>query len=148
MPQIGPGKLVAVYSRAHTVGSLLIRAGTASVWSHCGLLTPDDTVIDSTFKTGVREIGFEAWKAQYSYWRALEICKVPDPQRGIAWARTQIGKPYDWKWLLSFPFRRNWEDEDAWGCSEFLEYILVESRRRRFRSFVHRITPSASYAVE
>jgi uncharacterized protein YycO len=57
------------------------------------------------------------------------------------WLREQVGKPYDWTALLSWIVRHDWQEPDAWFCSELTESFIDQFSTPRFRESVSRITP-------
>lgn len=132
-----------LFGRSHSIGSLIVRVGTASVWGHVGVLTDDGTVIEARAWQGVVERPFDEVVAGMSYHHIAPV-ECPRPEAGIAWARTQIGRPYDWAGVFAIPVRRQWDREDRWFCSEFVEAAIANAGRRRWRH-PWRITPGLSY---
>lgn len=112
--------MIELFSRNHTIGGFLIRLFTRSYWSHCAILTPDKTVIEAVFLHGVREIPFAEWTSNKSRFCAVPR-DIPRPDDAIAFARSQIGKPYDVKGVLGGLFDRQWSRPDRWYCSELNE---------------------------
>lgn len=141
--------LVAIYARGWSIGSLLIRnadSGKGSRWSHCGILTPEQTVIEAQVRHGVTETPLAEFLARYSRVQQVQVhCLRPD--RGISWARSQIGKGYDYLGVLGNWARESWEDESRWHCAELLEAALVKAGRRRFRDAPWLIRPNHSFMV-
>lgn len=133
-----------VFSRSRTVGSLLIRAACWSPFSHCGIWTEDGTVIEATWPQGVREVGLATFVKHATHWEFVDI-DVPNEAAGIAWGRSQIGKPYDVWGVIGLGLRRNWQADDAWWCSEFMEMLVAKAERPRFRRDAHRLTPYHSW---
>lgn len=129
-----------IFSRSHTVGSVVIRGVTWSPWSHCGIWTPDGTVLEANYPHGVREVALATFLKHASHWEFVDI-DVPDEAAGIAWARSQIGKPYDVWGVIGLGLRRDWQADDAWWCSEFMEMAVVKTGRVRYRRDMHRLTP-------
>lgn len=135
-----------IFSRSSTIGSLLIRGGTWSVWSHCGIFTHEDTVIDSTMEHGVSERPVLEWTKDISAYDVIDV-DCPNPQDAIKWARTQIGKAYDWTAIIGFGFHREWNKDDKWFCSEFVEAALTQGGRKRWRN-PRRITPQQTWNAQ
>ena len=135
-----------IFSRSRTIGSPLIRLATWGTWSHCGILTPEQTVLEARWPQGVVETPVEQFRAHASHHAEATIA-TPDDAAGIAWARRQIGKPYDTFGVLSLGIQRDWEDPEKWWCSEFVEAALIAAGRRRFRHGSRRITPQHSWMV-
>lgn len=75
--------------------------------------------------------------------------KVPDAAAGLAWARTQVGKRYDWRGAfgLSLAPDRNWAEEGAWFCYEFAAGFLRACGRNLFSNLSH-IGETALMAIE
>lgn len=137
-----------LYSRSHSIGSMLIRAATMSAWSHCAIVTPDDTVIESRALAGgvvERPLNDAIYDASR---HAFSDIAAPDDAAGIAWARTQIGKPYDWAAVTGIALRRKWHHELAWFCSELVEAALSAAGLQRFRSDLWRVTPGDSWMLQ
>ena len=138
--------LPVVFSRSRTPGAALIRLVTWSSWSHNGVLTPEGTVIEARWPDGVVETPLDAFIARAS---RFELCEFdcPDPGAAVAWARSQIGKPYDTWGVIGLGIRRRWQEDDAWWCSELVEAALARGGRLRFRRDLHRVTPQHSWMV-
>lgn len=139
-------ELRTIYCRTRGLMTPVIRARFWSAWSHCGILTPDDTVIEATFWHGVREIRVDEFIKRASKWEEKRIA-CDSPLAGIAWARSQIGKRYDILGALGIGLNRKWQSDRAWFCSEFLEQAVVMAGRLRFLSETWRIDPQMSYNV-
>ena len=133
-----------LYSRRNNLGSLLIRAGAwFGPWSHCSLITPQNTVIEAV-TSGVREVPVLWALDHYPHLEVVTI-EVQDPERAYAFARAQLGKPYDWGAIAGFITRRNWQDDQRWECTELVEASLIAAGRVRWRERVYRIHPTLSY---
>lgn len=87
--------------------------------------------------------------------RALDYCKpsaelkcsveVPDAAGAaiLAFARSQIGKPYDYRSILGFVIKRDWQEPDSWFCSELVAAAFVAAGMPLLRTDeVSRISPS------
>lgn len=115
--------MIELFSRSNTIGSYLIRLKTWSDWSHCAILTPANTVIESAYPSGVREIPFSTWKAGKSAW-AMKARKVPNEIKSLEFLRSQIGAKYDTFAVLGIAISREWRDPSQWYCSELNESAL------------------------
>jgi hypothetical protein len=40
---------------------------------------------------------------------------------------SQLGKKYDWSGVIGLPFRRRWQSEDKWFCSELIATAINKS---------------------
>lgn len=140
-------KQPVIYSRDHSLGSVLVRAGSWwAQWGHCGLVTPQGTVIEARAMNGVGEASLHNVQARSSKFTIVEV-DCPDPAAAIAFARQQLGKPYDWGGIFGMVAREPWARDDRWFCSELVEAALAAGGRRRFRLDVTRVTPSMSFHV-
>lgn len=144
--------LTAVYARSHTLGGLLIRNAdlTSRRWSHCGICTLNDTVIESVAFKGVIETPWEDFAKRYSgvSQRTFKEVQCKDPELGLRWARHQVGKGYDYFALLGLSLRRSsWQQDDRWHCSEFVESAFAVAGARRFLDHPSVISPNLSYMV-
>ena len=133
-------------ARNNRVGSLLIRAGTFSKWSHAAIYLDDGTVIDTTLSTGVRALPFLDWLDHYPVWTVVNL-PLPDEAAAELFALAQVGKPYDWTALFGLVLQRNYQEDDSWFCSELVEAALVAGGRKRFRDSVSHITPQQTWSV-
>lgn len=144
--------LTAVYARSHTVGGIAIRFAdfVGNRWSHCGIVTPEGTVIEARSFHGVVETSWTAFAKRYpgKGQKSYKDFQIPDPQAAMDWARTQKGKGYDYAALLGLALgRESWQEDDRWHCSELLETALVHGGRRRFIDDSGVISPNLSYMV-
>lgn len=139
--------LPIIYSRERSLGSIAVRAGSWwGQWGHCGLVTPQGTVIEAVAFGGVVESSLHHAQARASKWAIVEV-ECPDPVAAVAFARQQLGKPYDWGGIFGMVAREPWARDDRWFCSELVEAALAAGGRRRFRVETHRVTPAMSFNV-
>jgi hypothetical protein len=110
-----------VFCDSRTPVAFAIRFFTWSDWSHCGLLLPDGNVIDSRMGNGgVTKYSLAEFKKGTYKAELREFPAVPDSVIGAIEA--EIGKPYDLSAIIGIPFRRDWQENDKWFCSELLAY--------------------------
>jgi uncharacterized protein YycO len=139
-----------LFCRNHHISTPLLRLAMWSPWSHVALITDDDHdgVVDATFIHGVARRSLSKLVSEASHYEIVNI-RCPSPKAAYEWARSQIGKPYDTLGVLGIGLHRDWSDDDAWFCSEFVEAALAAGGNRRFRPhIVRRVTPMHSYMVE
>lgn len=107
------------YSDSKGLISTVIKGFTWSKISHCGLLLPDDQFIDSQYaKGGVTIRPFSEFVAEENQ---VIVKEYPNLSTAIyAAVISQQEKPYDLSALFGIPFRRNWQNDDKWFCSELL----------------------------
>ena len=137
------GALRVVFTRRHHVGSVLLRVAQWSAWSHCAIVD-GQAVIEAVAPDGVQGRPIADLLMHSSRHEVVEL-PCPDPAAAIAWARDQVGTPYDWGGVLGIGFRRRWHDADAWFCSEFVAEAVRQGGRPLFRADAYRITPQHLY---
>lgn len=133
-----------VLCRSRSIGSLFLRLVMWSRWSHSAVYDVERGVVyDSTMLHG----GVRVWPERefFERYSGYEIRSLGVPSHNLtaarAWLDAQVGKPYDWTALLALPFRGNWQDDDAWFCSEASETVRSLFGIPRFRATAARITP-------
>lgn len=64
---------------------------------------------------------------------------VPDVEKGLAWARSQVGKPYDFKGAIGLAIapERDWQQDDMWFCHELTGRAIHECGRIAFGNVSH-----------
>lgn len=69
-------------------------------------------------------------------------CSPEIAAAALAWARSQIGKPYDWSAIYGIPFRRDWRDPSAYDCAELVAAAFEAANFPLIRlDHLDRITP-------
>lgn len=123
---------------------------TLSRWSHCYARLDNGLVIDSTLEHGV---SMRRRKGNHSRWH--EEIRLS----GKGWnfrTRTklydllcdELDAPYDTDWIVSLPFGRDWQDDDAWVCSELIAAKLLLLGMYQPDDFkLRRVTPGKLYSV-
>lgn len=128
----------------HTgISAWLLRFIMWSRWSHAAIYDSKMGVVyDTTFwQGGVRKTPSAQFFSKYTS-REVRTMGYHDVRSARAWLDQQIGKPYDWTALLSWIVRRDWQQDDAWFCSELVEACRNKfAVRRVFRERASRITP-------
>ena len=123
--------------------SLLIRLWTWSRWSHVGIITQDGlSVIESVGGKGVIITPLHEFKARYT---AYEECHLPCISETAVYQaiRGEIGKPYDMSAIFGIVFRRDWDKQDAWFCSELVAHASGIFRTK----MIKRITPECLWRI-
>lgn len=136
--------VTVVFARRHHLGSLALRTWMHSRFSHCALLDPSKGTVIEAVVSGVRERPLEDLVHEASRY---DFVKVPcrNPQKVIDAARDQIGKPYDWRAIFGFWFRRSWHRTDAFICSELVAWALSAGGDPVVRREAYRVSPEALY---
>ena len=105
---------------SHGAVSAGIRAAEYGFWaSHTEALMPDGTLLGAHYDGGVQARPRDYDKGQFTREQFVTI-PVADAvaDRFHAFLRSQIGKPYDLEAIIAFVTRRDWQQPDAWFCSE------------------------------
>lgn len=131
-----------VFSRNHSLGSLLLRTFLWSPWSHCALIDGNNVIEAKAFH-GVVERPLGDFISDASKYEILDL--PGDMEQVVTAARTQLGKPYDWWGAAGIGFRRHWQKVDAWFCSELVAWAFAEAGTPLFRAHSWRITPRDIY---
>lgn len=132
--------LVLRFIGGRGLASQLIQLATWSWVSHVDFELPDGRVLGAVPGKGVciRDIEIDDHRVErYGV-------KVPFGLYGhpLDWAAGQIGKPYDWAGILGYGLRRNWQEKDAWFCSELVAWAFQGAGHPILRAKdVWRITP-------
>jgi hypothetical protein len=128
-----------LFCTSDKIGARAIRGVTWSDWSHVAIIDGDD-VIEAVWPE-VRCTLLAEVIASHSEHCIIDI-PCPDDAAGIAWARAQIGAPYDLIGMLGLGLNRDWQDDTRWWCSEHATGALLAAGRQVFREgMMHRITP-------
>lgn len=134
------GTVSLLFSTSRHPMSAVIRACTWSSWSHVALIDGDE-VIEATAPAGVRR--FPVVQA-IDHAKRGKIVDLPcrDPGAVIAAAASQLGKPYDYTAVLGLGLHRDWQEDDAWFCSELVAWAFAQAGEPLFRAEVlRRVTP-------
>lgn len=134
------GSVSLLFTRPPGLLGAAIRAFTWSRWSHVALIdgyeaiearAPDGVIVTETEQLLLRDQVFEL----------VELpCRNPEAVRAAA--ASQFGKPYDYTALLGLALRRDWQEEDAWFCSELIAWAFEQSGEPLFRrECLRRVTP-------
>ena len=121
------------------IGSRIIRAVTWSRWSHAAIIDGDE-IIEAVWPR-VRVSSLIRALENASAMAVIDI-PVADEAGAIAAARSQVGKPYDLLGVIGLGVKRNWQDDDAWWCSELIPWAAQQGGTDLFRpDALRRITP-------
>lgn len=119
--------------------SRIIRAVTWSRWSHAAIIDGDE-IIEAVWPR-VRVATLAAALASHPRWAVIDF-PVADEDAAIDAARSQVGKPYDLWGVLGLGIKRNWQDDEAWWCSELIPWAAAQGGTDLFRAdALRRITP-------
>ena len=135
--------MIAIWFKEGTqVGAKLLQVGLMGKWNHVGIEV-DGMIYDATFKDGVAVRSIDSFCKHSKNVEAITV-DLPSEEEAIKFLMNQVGKPYDWKAICAFPFRKTWNDYDAWFCSELgAEFLKKGGIRMRLDS--NRVTPRDLY---
>ena len=106
------------------IGSWLIRKKTKSEFSHTAIYFPNGRVLEAGFKNGVAFTTLPKFISHHSFVIAIHI----DTNRADKLYRAgqaEEGKDYDLTAIFGMPANRDWQEDDQWFCSEYLEEIAL-----------------------
>lgn len=116
------GNVTILFSRSPKIGSYLIRKVTHSEWSHSAFLK--NGYVTEAVLGGVREIPLEEFLSHHTHVVKITINITCSDLKACVIADQQKGKDYDWTAIFGIYFGRDWQEDDAWFCSELVAYIL------------------------
>lgn len=108
------------FSTTRSPISWIVRKHEKSQFSHVSLVLPDGRLLGSVLFRGVCILPGKTYKI----YKDFEVLASDDV---LKFAISQIGKPYDYKALLGFFLKSNWNDENAWTCSEFIAWSFMKA---------------------
>lgn len=109
--------------------SRVIRYMTRGTYSHVALVYGDEAIESSggSRPRGVRLVPTAAVVRRPNC--VLRRIPHPRPRAVFNAARTQLGKPYDYLYLLGWIFRRKWQDPRMWVCHELIVWAAAQAGR-------------------
>jgi len=134
-----------IFTKDNSFQSRLIRLFTRSKFSHCGIVDcTTNTIIDSDLsRNGVTEYPFKNIILESTLYEEFDLPFAPNTI--IELVRTQIGKPYDIFAVILLPFRKSWEDDSKWFCSELIAWAFKEVGCNILQEKHYRVTPGDLY---
>ena len=98
-------------------------------------------MIDATWRFGVATRDLRTVIDESSHYSIVDL-DADNPLGVINALRSQLGKPYDISAVTGLALRRNWQEDDAWFCSELLAWAWEKSGQPLFhQDSRHRVTP-------
>lgn len=134
-----------LFTHRRHLGSLAIRLGTWSTWSHVDLVDDRGAVpelIGAVAPTGVVRQPM-AERLRLASQAALVEFSVRDRNAVLDAAASQLGRPYDWLGVAGIALRgRDWQEDDCWFCSELVAWSFSAAGEPLFRAdLVSRVVP-------
>jgi hypothetical protein len=119
-------------------GSRAIRAVTWSDWSHVQAFKDDETLIgaDWALRREDRCVKEQPFAERLALASKAAVMHVPVPYESTAlqFLVDQLGKPYDTPGMLGLGLHRDWQEDDAWWCSELAGAYIEAGGRQLFRA--------------
>lgn len=139
--------LQLIFARNRTPGSLLLRVLGNSRWSHVGVID-GDAVIEARAFRRVAPVPLAEFKARYSAVEVLDV-SVPDPEAGLAYARSRIGCHYAYRRLIALLLHIRMPHGDGTEyCADLAEDTVEHSGHIRVRpERRHRLTVEHVYML-
>lgn len=131
-----------ILCKSKKLGSKLLRLYMWSKWSHSAILDEETQLVYDTTWThgGCRVVPASEFFKDYTSYEERDL-NIVDIEGARDWLVSQLGKPYDWTALFGIFFRRDWQEDDSWFCSEHTETFISLFERKRFNADASRITP-------
>ncbi len=101
-----------------TLSSLIVQGFTWSPWSHVEMVLPDG-YLGARFDGGVQLRKFNYTKTSREAFAHID-CDDQTTAKILAYARSQIGMPYDWLGILGIAVHQDWFNPKARICSRFV----------------------------
>jgi uncharacterized protein YycO len=117
------------------------------LYTHVDILLGNGNLLGSRFVGGV-QIRHPGYK-KFSKTEIIEFQVTDDQFKAfLSIAHREIGKPYDWRAILSFFVNRNWEEEGSWFCSELVAWCLFQAKiLKKLPEGVSKISPEGLYLL-
>lgn len=126
-------------------------------WSMCGkpshvvLVSPDGRqFIEATGTKTPNGVQHPAPIADFLATPGAELRWIDHPNPQGAWdaALTQVGKPYDWVWIIGCVIRsRRWDDQKRWACAELITWSMCEAGDHQLDGDSWHIHPGDLYTM-
>ena len=140
---LGDNKTVlTIFSNSNLPFSYAIRCKTNSKWSHCAFILPDGNIIESSATRGGVVIDtLDNFKHRAKEW-AIADYYCENPQLAYAYFLSQKGKKYDFTGLVGYAIKnRDFQEDDAWFCSEIGETSFVKGGSPHFKCKRSNVSP-------
>lgn len=134
------------FSRPGSLIGWLVSWFTGYEYSHVAMVSPDGYwVLESTGT--LKPYGVQIRALHNRDFNELRTIPHPDPDAVWNAAITQVGKPYDWGYILGWPMRRNWQDDDKWSCTELIPWAFAQTGHPIIHSDHHRVGPMTLHMI-
>lgn len=123
--------------------SWTIRTFSWSDWSHVDFVLSNGKFLGARLDGGVQIREHDYLTPSRFCYASVEV--YGSTRRVLGWATAQVGKPYDWRAILGFGFRRDWHDPGHWFCSELVAEAFKLKDSAIVDNRAYRITPQMVY---
>lgn len=130
-----------IFTTSNLPAALAIRAVTWGSWSHVAILDERRQEVIEAVWPRVRVVALDEFRRRHP---RHQVAPLParSPQEVLAAARSQVGAPYDLTGVLGLGFRRDWQEDSAWWCSELAAWAFAAGGSPLFRAdSLRRVTP-------
>ena len=134
--------VLTIFSNSNLPFSYAIRCKTNSKWSHCAFILPDGRIIESSaMRGGVVTDTLDNFKKRAKEW-AIADYYCENPQLAYEFFLSQQGKKYDYTGLIGYAIKdRDFQENDAWFCSEVGETSFIKGGTSHFKSKRSNVSP-------
>jgi len=141
-----------LFRSSHALSSEAIEIFDASIYSHVDIVWPDGRLFGARSDViGGVPAGVQFRPANYDPTSVTKLITVPcEPgkaAKGMSWALSQKGLPYDPLAIVAFGLGRNWRTENAWFCSELATRMLEVAFAYELPIIMSKITPGTCACV-
>jgi len=131
LSEIHPRQCDIVFVHSYHIPSATVRWWTNSLFDHVEIVVDDATSIGSRPRGGVQIHPFSVFdNRKICDWTLMRYSGnlSKNTKNGIInFAKSQIGKPYDWYGILGIAIKKNIEKESEWFCSEFVNTAFFKN---------------------
>lgn len=133
-----------IFCKSNDIGGFLIRLFTLSKWNHVAIQV-GDYVYESLYPQGVVKTHIDNYKP-WDEQEAVDI-SIEDSLKLYEFLQAQLGKSYDKKAIIAFPFRASWHNAEQWFCSELVAEALLLFSSYKIDEKSSRVTPGDLYKI-
>lgn len=134
--------VIIQFSKNNSLVSRLIRLFTWSWASHVDFVLRDEKLLGATMLDGVSIKDPESLTIKPTRIERYTVDLPHEIERIVmSKAASQVGKPYDLLGVFGILFRKNWQNQDSWFCSELVAWAFQSADCPLLNQNQSRITP-------
>lgn len=126
------------FVRDNSLVSRVIRFFTLSEFSHVAIQISSD-IWEATMMEGVTRTTLAEFRDKYPVTVTRKIWV--DTACATGFLNRQVRKKYDWGGLFGFIAQRDWQNQQAWFCSELAAGVIKHCGNSARKLRVDRVTP-------